>query len=201
MTAVGATDTGWERFRSDCQMEFLARAPEHIERLTWTGSQIRAAQRDGLHRLLAHARERSPFHRPRLAGIDIDHVDPADLSGLPIMSKADMMAALDDVFTDRRLSHELVEQTLASTGTEPIPILDEYVAFASGGSSGQRGVFVFDRAAYTGYALSLSRAIMARLQALGGAPPGGLPIATVAAVSAVHATGAAPAATAGPDCR
>jgi phenylacetate-CoA ligase len=109
-----------------------------------------------------------------------------------------MMAALDDVFTDRRLTRGIVEQALAATGTRPVPILDDYVALATGGASGARGVFVFDRAAMAGFGASLMRPLMARLHALGGPPPGGLPIAMVGAASAVHATGAAAALTVGP---
>jgi phenylacetate-CoA ligase len=113
------------------------------------------------------------------------------------MTKSEMMGALDDVFTDRRLNRGLVEEALSATGAEPICILGGYVALASGGSSGERGVFVFDRAAIAGFFSALS--LMARLRALGGPPPDGLPIALVAAASAVHATGAAPALSAGPD--
>jgi phenylacetate-CoA ligase len=87
---------------------------------------------------------------------------------------------------------------LAATGTQPVPILDHYLALASGGSSGQRGVIVFDPAATVGYAMSLARPLLARLRMMGGPPPAGLPIAMVAAASAVHITGAAPALCAGP---
>jgi phenylacetate-CoA ligase len=109
------------------------------------------------------------------------------------MTKAEMMAALEQVFTDQRLTREHVERALAATGTQPVPILDQYVALATGGSSGQRGVVVYDPAGMTGYALSLARPLLARLRGLGGPPPGGLPIAMVAAASAVHATGLGPA--------
>jgi phenylacetate-coenzyme A ligase PaaK-like adenylate-forming protein len=200
MTATTTMETtGWGRFRAAVQAELLAHMPGQVQRLRWTATQIRAEQRDGLHRLLAHAIEHSPFHRRRLAGIDIDRIHPADLTGLPVMTKADMMTALDDVFTDRRLNRDLVEGALAATADEPVPILDDYLAFASGGSSGRRGVFVVDGAAIVGFLSALSRPLMARLQALGGPPPGGLPIAIVAAASAVHATGAAPALSAGSD--
>src|SRR6266511_183992 len=134
-----------------------------------------------------------PEHLQRLAWIDVDRLAPADLSSLPVMTKADMMAALEEVLTDQRLTRNLVEQALAATAAEPVPILDDYVALATGGSSGQRGVHVFDRAALVGYASSLARPLLARLHALGGPPPGGLPIAMVAAVSAVHGTGLGPA--------
>jgi len=46
-----------------------------------------------------------------------------------------------------------------------------------------------DRAALVGFILSLSRGLLARLEAFGGPPPGGLPIGMVAAASPVHATG------------
>jgi phenylacetate-CoA ligase len=193
-----ATDTdSWERFRSAAQAEVLAGVPQHIQRLGWSAGRIEAAQRDGLRRLLAHAAEHSPFHRRRLAAVDIDAIDPADLSSVPVMTKSEMMAELDDVFTDRRLNRGLIEEALTATEAEPIPIRGEYIALASGGSSGQRGVFVFDRPAVAGFFSALSRSLMARLQALGGPPPDGLPIVLVAAASAVHATGVAPALTAG----
>jgi phenylacetate-coenzyme A ligase PaaK-like adenylate-forming protein len=160
--------------------------------------QIEAAQRDGLRRLLAHAVQHAPFHRRRLAGIDVERFDPVDLPTLPAMTKAEMMAELDDVFTDRRLTRPLVEEAIAATGAEPVPILEEYIAFASGGSSGQRGLFVFDRTAMAGFLLSVTRSLVARLETLGGPPAGGFRIAMVGAASAVHLTRAAEAATAGP---
>jgi phenylacetate-coenzyme A ligase PaaK-like adenylate-forming protein len=68
---------------------------------------------------------------------------------------------------------------------------------ASGGSSGRRGVFCVDRDATVALVASVSRNSVARVDALGGPPPGGIPIAMVCAPSAVHATGFAPALTAG----
>ncbi len=72
-------------------------------------------------------------------------MDPGDLSALPVMTKTQMMDALDDVFTDRRLSRGAVESALAATAAEPVPILGDYIALASGGCSGWRGVFLLDR--------------------------------------------------------
>lgn len=60
-------------------------------------------------------------------------------------------------------------------------------------------MFVFDRVAMVGFVLSVTRSLLARLEAMGGPPPGGVPIAIVAAGSAVHATGAAPAISTGRD--
>jgi len=199
MTTATRSETGWGRFRADFQAELLARIPEHVGRLSWSADQIESAQRDGLRRLLAHAVAHSPFHRQRLAGTDVASIEPAGLSSLPVMTKTDMMAAIDDVFTDRRLTLGAIEQALAATGSEPIPVLGRYMALATGGSTGQRGVFVFDPAAKATFILSIIRSLLARLGAAGGIPPGGLPTAMVGAGSAVHATGAAAAETIGPD--
>jgi phenylacetate-CoA ligase len=199
MTTATRAETSWGRFRADLQAEILARTPAHLRRLAWSAEQIETAQRDGLRRLLAHAVAHSPFHRERLAEIAVTGIEPADLASLPVMTKADMMASLDDVFTDRRLSLAAAEQALAATGSEPVPVLGRYLALATGGSSGQRAVFVFDPAAKAEFILSIMRTLLARLHAAGGIPPGGLPMAMVGAGSAVHATGAAAAETIGPD--
>ena len=197
MITATRAETDWGRFRVGFQAELLARIPEHLERLSWSAEQIESAQRDGLRRLLAHAVAHSPFHRRRLGGTDIAGIEPADLASLPVMTKSDMLAAVDDVFTDRRLSLAAIERALAATGSEPVPVPGRYMALATGGSTGQRGVFVFDPAAKAKFILSIVRSLLARLYAADGIPPGGLPMAMVGAGSAVHATGAAAAETAG----
>jgi phenylacetate-CoA ligase len=199
MITATRAETDWGSFRADFQAELLARIPEHLERLSWGAERIEAAQRDGLRRLLAHAVAHSPFHRQRLAGAEVAGIEPGDLASLPVMTKTDMMATIDDVFTDRRLTLAAIEQALAATGDQPVPVLGRYMALATGGSTGRRGVFVFDPAAKAAFILSIIRSLLARLHAAGGIPPGGLPMAMVGAGSAVHATGAAAAETVGTD--
>lgn len=192
MSATAAPPTSFAAYRERMGRAVQEVMPEMIARTTWGREQIVAHQRARLRSLLADAAERSPFHARRLAGIDLAAVDPRDLAALPVMTKAEMMGAFDDVVTDRRLTRALVEDTLGRTGTEPRPILGEFVAFTSGGSSGRRGVFVLDEAAMRQFLGSLGRNLVARIEQMGGPPPGGLPIAMVAAGSAVHPTGAAP---------
>jgi phenylacetate-CoA ligase len=197
MTATTTIGTGFEQLRAHVQAELLARMPEHIERLRWSREQIEASQREGLRTLVGHAVENSPFHRRRLGDLDPNRLELPDLANLPVMTKAEMMESLDDVFTDRRLNRHLVERALAATVAEPVPILGQYTALASGGVSGQRGVFVYDPGAMAAYLSSVTRSLMARLGSLGVLPPGGLTIAMVSAASAVHATRSALAWTAG----
>ncbi len=170
-----------------------AAIPDHLERLCWDRTRIRRHQHDQLRRLLAAAIAGSPFHARRLRGIDPARFELADLASLPTMTKSEMMASLDDVFVDRRLDRAMLERHLAGTGSEPSDLLDEYLVLASGGSSGERGMFVFGRSATVEYALGMVRAGVARLLAMGGPPPGGVTMAIVAAGSAVHATRALPA--------
>jgi phenylacetate-CoA ligase len=181
--------TGWDRFRDDVKAMARAGAADQIERLTWNWDRVYQAQRDGLHRLLQHAAEHSPFHRRRLAGIDLSSVDPADMSALPVMTKAQMMDALDDVFTDRRLARRDVEAAVTATRARPVPILDDYVALASGGCAGPRGLFVFDKAAINSYFAAIGRPALAPGGPAPVIAPDGIRVAMVAAPSAVHATG------------
>ena len=107
------------------------------------------------------------------------------------------MDELDDVLIDRAPTRAEVEETLAETGDEQRVMRDRYIAFTSGGSSGVRGVFVYDVRAAVGFIGPLTRGLAARIQAMDAVPPGGLSIGMVGARSAVHPTGAAQGLTAG----
>ena len=169
-----------------------AALPAHLERLTWDADRVRAHQRDRLRALLRHAQAHSRFHAERLAGVDAARFELADLPALPTMTKAEMMAGLDDLLTDPRLSRAVLERHLAASTTEATALLGEYVVLASGGSSGERGVFAYGPDAIVDYTLGLTRNGFARLLALGPPPPGGVPMAMVAAASPIHATRALP---------
>ena len=99
-----------------------------------------------------------------------------------------MMAAFDDVVTDRRLSRRLVEDHLERSTSEPRLLLDEYVCLASGGSSGVRGVFVQRLEEFAEFGASIMRPATARQMASGRSPEGTV-VAAVMAVSPVHASG------------
>jgi phenylacetate-coenzyme A ligase PaaK-like adenylate-forming protein len=105
------------------------------------------------------------------------------------MSKAEMMDSYDDVVTDRRLGRRAVEEHLAASIETPSLLLDEYVCLASGGSSGLRGVFVHGFGEYADFGASVMRRGWARLVAMGGRPPAGLPVGLVAAAAPIHSTG------------
>jgi phenylacetate-CoA ligase len=177
-----------EQRRAARHARLRAALPDHLERRTWDAARIRAHQRDRLRALLRHAKARSPFHAERLAAVDPARFELGDLPALPTMTKAEMMAAFDQALTDPRLSRAVVEQHLAGGASEATELLGEYVVLASGGSSGERGVFVYGAGAIVDYTLGLTRNGLARLLSLGPPPPGGVPMAMVAAASPIHAT-------------
>ena len=182
--------TPFAAFRDDLQAASpgrLPRAPRPGVGGTASASvSIRAPRCGNCSRTRSSTRRSTPGASPTSTSTPCG---PDDLSALPVMTKSDVITEFDDVLTDRRLTRALVEEALAATGTEPRPVLGEYLAFASGGSSGQRGVFVHDRGAQVQFVASVSRGLVARIAATGGPPPGGLPVAIVAAGSAVHLTG------------
>lgn len=179
----------WDRFRENLQASMLASLPDHLARLTWDRDRIAQAQREGLRTLLRTAAAHSPFHQRRLAGIDLETIEPEDLSQLPVMTKSQMMADLDDVFTDRRLRVADIEAAIAVTHDQPVPILDTYVVLASGGSSGRRGVMVHNRESLCSFIAAATRPAIARWITSGVPLDEPATLALVTAPSAVHATG------------
>ena len=184
-----ADDSVLKSLRIRLRDELTARTREHACRLEWSRDQLAEHQRVRLRALLAHAVDRSGFHRRRLRGIDPDRVGVGDLTALPVMTKSEMMASFDEIVTDRRLDRRTVEDHLAASRAVPRLLLDDYVCLASGGSSGERGVFVQTVSEYADFVASLMRRAMAKMAAAGGPPPDGLVIGLVAAGSPVHSTG------------
>lgn len=179
--------TSFDDLRVRIQADIFAGLPSHFSRLGWSEGQLRGWQRDRLRALLAAASMRSAFHRRRLAGIDPARFELAGLPSLPVMTKAELMADFDAVSCDPRLTREAAEQALAATESEPRPLPGGYLCMATGGSSGQRGIFAYDEA---GVAEFVSLIFRVRLAAL-GADPAHVPqitFAMVGAPSAVHGT-------------
>src|SRR5262249_61458167 len=89
------------------------------------------------------------------------------------------------------LVRDLGERHLARSVADPSLLLGEYVVLVSGGSSGQRGLFVQTADEYAEFAASVTRRGMAATVAAGGLPPEGLVIGMVGAGSPVHSSGLA----------
>jgi phenylacetate-coenzyme A ligase PaaK-like adenylate-forming protein len=162
--------------------------PELLARLTTPREELRRQRESALRSIVAHARARSPWHRGRLAAVEVGSLTEEGLRALPTMTKDDLMNHFDEIVTDSRLTRDVVETHLAGL-TSDAYLLDEYHVCASGGSSGRRGAFVFDFegwvipfASYFRFSLYMSQ------QALEAGPPSMMVM--VAADKASHMTSA-----------
>jgi phenylacetate-CoA ligase len=148
--------TDYETLRGRHRGHATEQLPQHVERLHWSAEQVSAEHDLRLRELLGVAKARSSWHRDRLADIRVDSFDATQLADLPPMTKDDLLTNFDAILTDRRLSLAAVEAHLERL-TSDAYLRDEHHAIASGGSSGQRGVFVYDWAGWATYYLSIAR--------------------------------------------
>ena len=165
---------------------FADRLSGEAERLTWPLERLHGLRDERLRALLRTAKAGSSWHRQRLVDVDADTVTGADMAALPTMTKADVMGHWDEIVTDPRLTLELAERHLervASLG--PAYLLGEYQVVTTGGSTGRRGVFVWDFEGWLSYALVRERCTFWLQQNSGGAEPRR---AFVAASHATHPT-------------
>ncbi len=128
----------------------------HLERISWAAAELAAEQQRALRVLLATASSRSSWHRERLAGVDLERVAVEDLESLPVMTKSDLMDNFDGIVTDPRVGRAACENHLAGV-VDDAYLFDEFHVVASGGSSGQRGVFVYGWDAWAICYLSIVR--------------------------------------------
>ena len=133
----------YQRMRTAHLGAVQAALEDHVARLDWSRPQIEDYQNHRLRALLAYARERSPFHARRLTALDPSCATVADLASLPMMTKEQAQEQWDAIVTARDLDRAAAERILVeqqwfsyTPGAQQI--------FSSGGSSGVRGVYVWD---------------------------------------------------------
>lgn len=171
----------YEHLRQQHAVQYAVRLPEHLERLTWSQERVQAERTRGLRTLLRVAKEHSPWRRERLAYLDPSCVQEADLATIPPMTKDDLMRHFDAILTACDVSRDLAEAHLDGLIGDAY-LRGHYHVVASGGSSGVRGVFLFDWEGWLLCALTQQR-FRARARARLGITPD--------AVSAVVAGGKA----------
>ncbi|MCH9667980.1 MAG: phenylacetate--CoA ligase family protein [Actinomycetia bacterium] len=116
---------------------------DHVARLAWSREQIDRYQQQRLRALLGFARERSRFHARRLRGLDTSSAAIEDLQQLPIMTKQDAQRDWDEIVTGVDLDRGGAERVLAEQQWFSYTPSNQQL-FSSGGSSGVRGVYVWD---------------------------------------------------------
>ncbi|MBP7766179.1 MAG: hypothetical protein K4445_10650 [Deltaproteobacteria bacterium] len=108
----------------------------------WTPERLQDYQRRRLRALFAHAVRRSPFYRELYQNIKIG--PEVQLQELPVITKAMMMDAFDRFVTDTRLKLADLQTHIRDLSCDTY-YLGEYRVLTTSGSSGFKGVFVFNR--------------------------------------------------------
>lgn len=137
-------------------------AAELLERNTWSRDRLSAYQEERLQHALRHAVGASAFYKEMIGELV---AKGAPLNEFPVLTKRELMANFDQIVTDKRLTRALIEQHLESPQAGSL-LLGEYLVAATGGTSGERGVFVYNRQAW----LSVTANIVRFLGTLGVLP-------------------------------
>lgn len=117
--------------------------PDLIGRLSWSRVQIEAHKTRAFRELLRHVQAHSPWHARRVAHLDPSTATLADLIHLPSMNKSDLMENWDEIVTIPGASRHEAEDALRNM-TDQFYIWGNNVLFASGGTGGQPGLFLYD---------------------------------------------------------
>jgi phenylacetate-coenzyme A ligase PaaK-like adenylate-forming protein len=163
-------------------------AIELMGHLEWSAEELAAARREGLRSLVADAKQRSAFYARRLAHLDPSTLTEANLTSIPPLTKAELMAHWDEIVTAPGLTLERCEHYLSRAGTDEL-LLEGYRVVATGGSSGLRAVI-----AYTDEECKLFAAIMIRwvvrwMLRSGETPSLQIVVAQVQSAAATHMSG------------
>ncbi len=138
-----AASAAYARMRAAHLHVVQAALEDHIVRLDWPRDRIDRYRDQRLRALLAYARERSPFHARRLRDLDPSTATVADLARLPVMTKQEAQQEWDAIVTVPGLNHERAEGILVEQPWFSYTRQGQQI-FCSGGSSGVRGVYVWD---------------------------------------------------------
>lgn len=147
---------------------------ELMARTRWTPERLAAHQREQLDGLVRHAVAHSPYYR-RVLGADAAR-GGVPLHELPTITKSALMAHFDEIVTDDRLSRGAAAAHLAGSGRLP----GGHRVFATAGTTGERGIFV-----YSGAEFGVWVAAHLRMMATMGLVPGMRAVA-IGAPSPVH---------------
>jgi phenylacetate-CoA ligase len=135
--------SAYEHLRAAQLNAVRASLEDHVARLEWPRERIEGYQTERLRSLLAYARERSPFHAARMADIDPATATVDDLARLPPMVKQEAQDEWNAIVTAPDINRAGAERVLAQQRWFSYTPAG-FQVFSSGGSSGVRGVYVWD---------------------------------------------------------
>jgi len=164
----------------------LAGAMRHYRRLTSAGTpreELLALQQRRLVQTARHAAATSPLYRELYA--DVELAEDLDVRALPVVTKAMLMQRFDEWVTDPRLQLSDIETHLERIRGDEL-YLGSYRCMPTGGTTGRKGIFVYDRDEWLECLSAFLRC--SELIGLGPRLGGRLRVASVGATSPLHMT-------------
>ena len=151
------TDTATLSEKQTKDMENLL--PQQIKSLYQPELALKKNREDRLRKLLVFAKEHSSWYRVKLASIDPNTFTEERLPELPTLDKKTLMENWDEIVTDRKLSLALVESHIQDmrSNNQFLYLLDCYRLLVTSGSSGLRGIFIYDWDEWNTYYLMFKR--------------------------------------------
>ncbi len=176
--------TDLEQIRLKHRQRFLEKLPVFIGRMAWPREQIEAFQTERLRETLRFARDNSPWHRRRLADIDIDVFTPRMIADIPLMTKSDLMSNWEDIVAvPSATKREL--KTYFETPDNGGYFRGEYKAISSGGTSGNLGYYLYDWEAWSDHWAGINRSYIQYVEGKSD-DPSRMRFATISADCSIH---------------
>ena len=141
--------------------------PDRAARLSWSRDQILAFQLEELRQLISHAKKHSQWHRERLADFDAEGLTVAELSGLPTMTKADLMENWDSIVTVPGATLADAQRFIDAVDVDRY-YLGTHHLVSSGGSSGRTAIVLYDWDAFAEHIAGFTRAYLPAMVHLTG---------------------------------
>lgn len=143
------------RQREDCQKHIQ----QHQDVLYYSRERLDDLINTRLRSLLLHAKTHSPWYKKTLAKINIENFSKDRINELPIINKAILMENWDSIVTHPKLSLARVEKHLSQKTSKlnTLYLSSRYQVITTGGSSGKRGIFIYDWDEWITFHLSFIR--------------------------------------------
>jgi phenylacetate-coenzyme A ligase PaaK-like adenylate-forming protein len=154
---------------------------------SWSRAQLASHQQSAFVRIVRHAQASSPFYRDLYRGIEMS--DDLDSVRLPMTNKRQLMDNFDAVVIDKRLRRVELERHLAQARGDEW-LFGRYRVVASAGTSGLRGIFVYDRSAWRVVLANTIR--WQRFNGIGPRLPRRVRICSIGADNPMHVTSRIP---------
>lgn len=159
-------ETLWERLKQKAREKM----PDHLHRLNFTRDERIEYQQKALAHLLVYVKKHTPYYQESLKEINVENFKLADIAKLPVTTKQDTLLNWNAFVSDGVVTKAQAEQHLQALRDDPTvnPFFKEkYFLFATGGSSGKRGLFVWSDDDFADVICSFHRYMIRDNQRLG----------------------------------